>query len=78
MNAYAEYCRAALHAIGRPDVPWQVLEANMLCEYGSLSHLSRTRFTREASIAASCWDQDCETMLALAESFGFPVEPGGR
>ena len=68
MNAYADYCRAALHAIGRDDVPWD----------GTRGHLPRAQFTREAKVAGACWDQDPQMMLALAASHGFAVDQETR
>lgn len=64
---YEGICREALARIGRVDVPWQLLEASMRLEYGTLDARSRRDFVREAAIAAGIWDADRAMALRMAE-----------
>jgi hypothetical protein len=67
MRGYEQICRESLATIGRVDVPWQVLEASMRVEYGTLDARSRADFRREAEIAAGIWDADRAMALRMAE-----------
>lgn len=60
---YERICRESLARIGRVDVPWQLLEASMRLEYGTLDARSRADFLREAEIAAEIWDSEREIAL---------------
>ena len=77
MNAYESACREALAKIGRGDVPFQVLEASMRLQYGTLGHLDRATFRGEAQIAAGMWDEDREGCLRLADSYGMTTSTEG-
>lgn len=65
MSGYGEQIQAVV-----PDCDPRHVEAFMRLEYGTLDHLDRAKFAREARTAALCTREDPETAEMLARSYG--------
>jgi hypothetical protein len=70
MSMYKKVCEEALASIDCADIDWRHLEGFMRLEYGTLSHLPRSRFVTEARLLAVNWDEEKNDWERNAQSYG--------
>lgn len=74
MIQYAQMIREEMARLGRVGAHDPALvEGWMRVEYGTLDHLSPSKFRSEVKIALGCCDADPQASRELAESYGLKV-----